>query len=76
MLTVRSEATDCLLIFGKRHLRRVLDEYARHYNGWRSHRALALQPLRSSRPVVDPARERIKRRPVLGGLVTEHERAA
>jgi putative transposase len=76
VLTARTEATDRLLIFGERHLRRVLDEYARHYNGWRPHRARQLQPPRSSRPVVDLTQERIKPPPVLGGLVNEYKRAA
>jgi putative transposase len=31
VLTARTELTDRLLIFGERHLRWVLDEYARHY---------------------------------------------
>ncbi|MBT8224015.1 MAG: transposase [Dactylosporangium sp.] len=57
-------------------LRRVLDDYARHYNGWRPHRSLELRPPRSQRPVADLTRERIKRRPVLGGLISEYERAA
>jgi putative transposase len=65
-----------MLIFGGRHLRRVLADYARHYNGWRPHRALELQPPRSERPVADLTHERIKRRPILGGLVNEYERAA
>jgi putative transposase len=76
VLTARVELTDRLLIVGERHLRRVLDEYARHYNGWRPHRAQGLQPPRSSRPMVDLTQERIKRRPVLGGLANEYERAA
>ncbi|MEU5726121.1 integrase core domain-containing protein [Micromonospora sp. NPDC047738] len=33
VLTARSEVTDRMLIFGERHLRRTLDEYARHYKG-------------------------------------------
>jgi hypothetical protein len=57
-------------------LRRTLSEYARHYNGRRPHRALQLQPPRSDRPVVDLTHERIKRRLVLDGLITEYERAA
>ena len=65
-----------MLIFGERHLRQTLGEYARHYNGRRPHRALALQPPRSDRPTVDLTRQRIKRRPILGGLMTEYERAA
>jgi putative transposase len=31
VLTIRTEVTDRLLIFGERHLRRVLAEYAGHY---------------------------------------------
>jgi putative transposase len=39
VLTVRTEVTDRMLIFGERHLRTVLAEYARHYNQRRPHRA-------------------------------------
>jgi hypothetical protein len=35
-----------------------------------------LQPPRSDRPVVDLTYERVERRPVPGGLITEYERAA
>ena len=74
--TVRREVTDRMRIVGERHLRRTLDRYARHYNGRRPHRALRLQPPRSDRPAVDLTHERIRRRPVLGGLIKEYERAA
>jgi transposase InsO family protein len=76
VLTARTEVTDRMLILGQRHLRRTLDEYARHYNDHRPRRALQLQPPRSERPAIDLTHERIKRRPVLGGLITEYERAA
>jgi putative transposase len=76
VLTVRSEVTDRMLIFGEQHLRRTLGEYARHYNGRRPHRSLDLQPPRSDRPPTDLTYQRIKRRPGLGGLITEYERAA
>jgi transposase InsO family protein len=76
VLTARSELTDRMLIFGERHLRHVLATYVRHYNRWRPHRSLDLQPPRSERPVADLTHERIKRRPVLGGLIHEYERAA
>ena len=33
VLTARTEVTDRMLIFGQRHLRTILDEYAAHYNG-------------------------------------------
>ncbi len=67
VLTVRSEVTDRMLIFGERHLRRTLDEYIRHYNGRRPHRSLDLQPPRSDRPPADLAYQRTRRRPILGG---------
>jgi transposase InsO family protein len=76
VLTARTEVTDRMLIFGERHLRRTLDDFARHYNDRRPHRALALQPPRSDRPAADLTHQRIKRRPILGGLITEYERAA
>ncbi|HET9255385.1 MAG TPA: transposase [Pseudonocardiaceae bacterium] len=74
--TVRPELTDRVLIFSQRHLRVVLTEYVRHYNGRRPHRARELRPPRPAHPVADLSYERIKCRPVLGGLINEYERAA
>ncbi|MGE0297295.1 integrase core domain-containing protein [Pseudonocardia sp.] len=62
VLTVRTEVTDRMLIFGERHLRRVLAEYAAHYNMQRPHRALQLRPPRSASPVPEPVLGRIRRR--------------
>ena len=76
VLTARTEVTDRMLIFGERHLQTVMAQYARHYNGRRPHRALQLQPPRPDHPVADLYRGQIKRRPVLGGLLNEYERAA
>jgi putative transposase len=76
VLTARTEVTDRMLILGEQHLRRTLGEYARHYNGRRPHQAPAMQPPRSDRPAADLTHQRIRRRPVLGGLITEYERAA
>jgi putative transposase len=76
VLTARTELTDRILIFGERHLRTVLAEYGAHYNGRRPHRALQLLPPRSDHPTADLGYERIRRRPVLGGLINEYERAA
>ncbi|WP_239310594.1 integrase core domain-containing protein [Frankia sp. Cj3] len=74
--TVRTEVTDRMLIFGERHLRVVLADYATHYNGRRPHRDRDLQPPRPDHPVADLTKERIKRQPVLSGLINEYERAA
>jgi putative transposase len=76
VLTVRTELTDRMLIFGERHLRLILAEYEAHYNGRRPHRGRQLRPPRPDHPVADLSQERIKRRPVLGGLLNEYERAA
>ena len=76
VLTARTEVTDRMLIFGERHLRSVLAEYARHYNGRRPHRSRELRPPRPDHPVADLSQQRIRRRSVLGGLINEYERAA
>jgi transposase InsO family protein len=76
VLTVRTEVTDRMLIFGERHLRSVLARYAVHYNRKRPHRSLELRPPRPDATVPEPIRGRILRRPVLGGLINEYEAAA
>jgi transposase InsO family protein len=76
VLTARTEVTDRMLIFGERHLRLVLAEYAAHYNGRRPHRSQQLRPPRPDHPPAGLSQERIKRRSVLGGLINEYERAA
>jgi len=74
--TLRAELTDRLLIFSQRHLRVVLAQYIRHYNGQRPHRARDLRPPQPTHPKADLSYEQITRRPVLGGLINEYERAA
>jgi putative transposase len=76
VLTARTEVTDRMLIVGGRHLRVVMTEYEAHDNGRRPHRSRELRPPRPDHRVADLSRERIKRRPVLGGLLNEYERAA
>jgi transposase InsO family protein len=76
VLTARTEITDRMLIFGQRHLQLVLAEYEAHYNGRRPHRSRQLRPPRPDYPAADLSQEQIKRRPVLGGLINEYERAA
>jgi putative transposase len=74
--TIRAELTDRMLIFNERHLRVMLVEYVRHYNGRRPHRARNLRPPQPTHPVADLSHERIKCRPVLHGLINEYERVA
>jgi putative transposase len=65
-----------MLIFGEQHLRRVLAACAAHYNRRRPHRSLQLRPPRPDAPVSEPIRGRIRRRPILGGLISQYEAAA
>ena len=77
VLTARTEVTDRMLIFGERHLRTILAEYQAHHNGRRPHRSRQLRPpARPDHLAADLSRKRIKRRPILGGLINEYERAA
>jgi putative transposase len=76
VLTARTEVTDRILILSERHLRTVLAEYEDHFNGRRPHRSRQLCPPRPDHPAADLTQQRIKRRPVLGGLINEYERAA
>jgi putative transposase len=74
--TVRAEVTDRMLIFGQRHLPMILAEYEAHYNGQRPHRSRELRSPRPDHPPADLSKKRIQRRPLLGDLINEYERAA
>jgi transposase InsO family protein len=76
VLTVRTELTDRLLIFGERQLRRALTAYVWHYNGQRPHRSRRLRPPRPDQPIPAQPVRRITRRTVLGGLLNEYQPAA
>jgi hypothetical protein len=71
-----------MLIWGRRHLERVLDEYVRHYNHQRPHRSLQLRPPSGSdiestpTPSAAVIAGRVRRRDRLGGLVHEYYQAA
>ena len=74
--TLRRECLDHLLIYGERHLRRILAEYSRHYNEHRPHQSREQRP-----PLHEPGQAvdvtaRIKRRQVVHGLINEYRRAA
>jgi hypothetical protein len=76
VLTARTECTDRMLIFGQRHLRAVLDRYARHYNTARPHRALDLLAPADEPNVIPFPAGRIRREPLLGGLLNEYHWAS
>ena len=79
--TLRRELLDRMLILGERHLRSVLAEYQVHYNAARPHQGIAQRVPYSEHDgghltAADLDRERIIRKPVLGGLINEYARAA
>jgi putative transposase len=75
--TLRRELLDRVLILGEAHLRAVLAEYQAHDNAARPHQGIAQRVPGgehdgSHLTVTDLDRERIHRRPVLGGLINEY----
>lgn len=75
--TVRNECLDHVLVFGRRHLERVLRDYAAHYNAERPHRSLALAaPAAPHETRGSPSCSGVLRRDVLGGLIHEYYAAA
>ena len=74
--TLRRECLDHLLIYGERHLRRILAGYARHYNEHRPYQSREQRP-----PLHEPGQpvditSRIRRQRVVHGLINEYRRAA
>jgi len=74
--TVRRECTDRMLIAGETHLASVLREYTAHYNGHRPHRSLNQRSPNRTVDIADTTSTRVRRRPVLGGLINEYSQAA
>jgi len=72
--TVRHECLNKLIIVNQAHLWRVLTEYIAYYNMSRPHQGLGQQP-----PIPSPTPMRagvVCSRPVLGGIIHDHYRAA
>jgi putative transposase len=74
--TCRRELLDRTLIWNQHHLLHVLHEFETFYNTHRPSPLARLDPAPLATPVVDLAQQRIIRRPVLGGLINEYQRAA
>jgi transposase InsO family protein len=70
--TIRRECLDRVLIFGRRHLERVLAMYVEHYNGHRPHRSLGQLPPQPTSVAPPPLKKvdplRLKRTDRLGGV--------
>src|SRR6201989_1025505 len=65
-----------MLIYGERHLRSVLGQYARHYNGHRPHQSRQQRPPDQDDQASPPPGLPLQRRKVLGGVINEYYRAA
>jgi putative transposase len=79
--TLRREVLDRTLILGQGHLRAVLAGYQEHYNTARPHQGIGqrIPDTKHHAPPVaaaGPETWRIRRKPVLSGLINESERAA
>ena len=79
--TLRREALDRVLIRGEAHVHTVLAEYQVHDNTARPHQGISQgvpdgEPDAPRATVTDLDSERIRRKPVLGGLINEYARAA
>jgi putative transposase len=74
--TLRRECLDHLLIYGERHLRQVLAEYERHYNGHRAHQSRGQRPpLHNAGQPIDLTAV-IECRSAVAGLIHEYRRVA
>ncbi len=75
--TFRREASDHVLILGRRHLLRLASAFEDHYNSHRPHRGIDLQAPDSIGSAPSPVPiDRIRRRTVLGGLINEYHGVA
>jgi putative transposase len=71
--SARRECFDWMIIGGRPHLERVLDEYIDHYNNERPHRGLQLHPPNGRMHGVS-ATGAVRCRARLGGLLREYSR--
>jgi transposase InsO family protein len=76
--TVRHELLDRTLIWNRRQLARLLDEYVTHYNEHRPHRSLGqTAPTDGGKTrAADLTRITVRRRTVCGSLINEYRNAA
>ncbi len=77
--TVRRSRRDlgsAILVFGRRHLERVLSEFLEHYHQARPHQGRGQRVPCSPTDVTPSTDGQVERRDRLGGLLHEYSRAA
>ncbi|MFD8194700.1 integrase core domain-containing protein [Streptomyces wuyuanensis] len=79
--TLRRELLDRILIYNEAQAQAVLAEYIRHYNQHRPHQSRRQAHPDSTKPpapahVTDLQVQRIRRKPLLGGLINQYRRTA
>jgi hypothetical protein len=65
-----------MLIYDERHLRSILGEYADHYNRHRPHQSRQQRPPDQQTQTTDPLNLPVRRRKILGGVISEYYQAA
>lgn len=73
--SIRRECLDHIVVFGERHLRRVLRSYVDYYNRYRTHLSLDMDSPDGRSPQ-EPCRGKVTAVPHLGGLHHHYERRA
>jgi transposase InsO family protein len=74
--TLRNECLDHVMVVNEAHPRAVLSEFAAFYDAERRHRGLQREPPAPPHRGAAPGANRIRARPVLGGLHHVYERVA
>ncbi|MET8405231.1 integrase core domain-containing protein [Streptomyces sp900116325] len=79
--TLRREILDRILIYNEAHAHAVLTAYISHYNQHRPHQGRQQLPPDTNEPpipatVTDLQAHRIRRQPILDGLINEYHHAA
>jgi putative transposase len=77
-LSTHRELLDHTLLWNERQLSRLLDEYLKHHNRHRPHRSLNQRPPNTAdTELAEPVPiDKIRRRPILGGLINQYHHAA
>jgi len=73
--SLKRECLNHVIVFGRRHAKKVLKEYLGYYHGSRTHLGLE-KDAPDGRPVELPDLGPVKRRPMVGGLHSRYYRDA